>query len=65
MYFAAKDEKELARIYDEIDRLEKSEIKSKIYYEYTERFAPFALGALLLLSLEWLAAKKFLRSLPE
>jgi len=64
-YFPAADVRELERIYDEIDRLEKSEVKSTIHYEYTERFMPFALSALVLLSLEFFAAKKLLRSLPE
>ncbi len=64
-YFAAKDERELARIYEAIDRLEKSELKSKIYYEYTEQFAPFAMLGLLLISVEALVSKKILRSLPE
>lgn len=64
-YFAARSEKELEAIYDEIDRLEKSDVKSKIYYEYTEQFAWFAGLALLLLLTEWLLRSHFLRSVHE
>lgn len=64
-YFGAQNGAELARIYEEIDRMEKSEVKSAVHYRYTERFAPFALAALALLLAAWLAERWFLRSLPE
>ncbi|MBI5177880.1 MAG: VWA domain-containing protein [Nitrospinae bacterium] len=64
-YFAATDARELERIYEEIDRLEKSEVKSTVHFEYAERFMPFALVGLFLLCAEFVAAKKFIRSLPE
>ena len=64
-YFAARSEKELEDIYNEIDKLEKSDVKSKIYYEYTEQFAWFAGLALLLLFTEWLLRNRFLRSVHE
>ncbi len=64
-YFAARNEKELEGIYDEIDRLEKSEIKTKVFYEYTEWFHLPVKAALLLLLGEWLMGARFLRRLPE
>lgn len=64
-YYAARNENELEKIYGEIDRLEKSEVKSRIYYEYTEEFTFPAGFALLLLILEWFSHNRFLRKLPE
>jgi Ca-activated chloride channel family protein len=64
-YYAARSEKELEDIYDEIDKLEKSDVKSKIYYEYTEQFARFVALALLLLLAEWILKSRYLRSVHE
>lgn len=64
-YFSAEKGGELDRIYGEIDQLEKSDVKSKVYYDYTERFAPFALAALALLIAAWSLEQSPLRSLPE
>lgn len=52
LYFRATNNKTLKNIYDEIDRLEKSEINEIKYYNYTELFARFLLPALILLLLE-------------
>src|SRR5210317_194763 len=48
----AEDGDALRAVYSEIDELEKSEIESIRYMDYTERFTPFALCALVLLALE-------------
>lgn len=40
-YFRAFDEKNLAKIYDQIDKLEKSKIKTKRYYDAREYFSVF------------------------
>ncbi len=64
-YFSAQNEQELASIYAEIDRLEKSELKSTVYRIYTEQFALFAGLALLLILLQWVLEKSALRSLPS
>lgn len=64
-YFSAQKENELAGIYAEIDRLEKSELKSTVYHRYTERFGLFAGLALLLILLQWILEKGALRSLPS
>ncbi|MDH5543162.1 MAG: VWA domain-containing protein [Nitrospinota bacterium] len=64
-YYAARNEKELTGIYDEIDHLEKSEVKSNIYYEYTEQFTWLAGLALFPLLFEWILRNRFLRSLHE
>jgi len=48
----ADDEVSLRAIYKEIDKLEKSEIRSVRYLEYRERFMGFAVTALVLIVLE-------------
>lgn len=52
-YFRATDNDKLEEIYDEINKLEKTEIEEFKYYKYEEKFRPliFLAGALLLL--EW------------
>lgn len=52
-YFRATDNESLEEIYDEINKLEKTEIEEFKYYKYEEKFRPliFLAGALLLL--EW------------
>lgn len=51
LYFRAKDRSELAKIYLEIDKLEKTELEVTTVKRYKEQFHPFAwIGALLLLS---------------
>lgn len=64
-YYSAQNERELAGIYAEIDRLEKSELKSTVYHLYTEWFGLFAGLALLLILSQWLLEKSALRSLPS
>lgn len=52
-YFRATDNEKLEEIYEEIDSLEKTEIEEFRYYNYDEKYRPFALlaGALLLFEL--------------
>ena len=52
LYFRATNNKSLKDIYQEIDKLEKSEINEVKYYNYTELFARFLLPAFILLVLE-------------
>jgi Ca-activated chloride channel family protein len=51
-YFRASSNSKLAEIYDEINKLETTEIKELRYYDYDEKFRPFALAAGVLLLLE-------------
>ncbi len=51
-YFRAKDEDSLRNIYDHINKLEKSEIKSKEYTLYSELYHYFLYVALLMIFLE-------------
>jgi Ca-activated chloride channel family protein len=51
-YFRATDNTSLKAVYDEINELEKSEIKDKRYQNYIEKFPPFLWIALILIIVE-------------
>ncbi len=51
-YFRAQNEKALEEIYKEIDKLEKTDIKTMIYLRHTDWFMWLVIPALLLLALE-------------
>lgn len=53
-YFRARNNNELTKIYEQIDKLEKVKIAVTRYHKKTERYLPFAILALLFLSLEFL-----------
>ncbi len=53
-YFRAHNNQELQGIYQQIDKLEKVKIAVTQFHKKTERFLPFALAAIILLSLEFL-----------
>ena len=53
-YFRAHNNNELTQIYQQIDKLEKVKIAVTQYHKKTERYLPFAIIALILLSLEFL-----------
>ena len=62
-YFRATSNESLESVYNEIDQLEKSEVKSAKMYHYTEHFRTFlwiALGVLLLDALLRWVMYKFL-----
>lgn len=51
-YYRATNNASLAAIYEDIDKLEKTKIEVSSYKQYAELFFPFALAAILFLSLE-------------
>lgn len=63
-FFLARDAEALDTIYREIDALERSEIESIRFVDYKELFLPFALAALLLLSLESILGNTVFRKIP-
>ena len=63
-YQRATDSESLTDIYSRIDKLEKTQIKSIAYYDYKERFAPWAIAAISLIGLEILASTTIFRKLP-
>jgi len=60
----AEDADAMRRIYEEIDRLETSEIESVRYLDYRELFTPFALAGLLVLLCEAALASTVFRRIP-
>tara|TARA_R110000868_G_scaffold4910_1_gene30591 strand:- start:2092 stop:3090 length:999 start_codon:yes stop_codon:yes gene_type:complete len=61
-YFRATDNKKLEAIYEEINKLEKTEVEEFKYYKYEERFRPWVYLAGVLLLVEWLARNTLFRS---
>src|SRR5210317_44494 len=61
-YFRATDNQKLESIYQEINKLEKTEIEEFKFYSYEEKYRLWALIAFALLSLEFLLNKTLLRS---
>lgn len=61
-YFRATDNKKLEEIYDEINKLEKTDIEEFKYYNYEEKFRPLVLLAGILLLFELLLRFTIFRS---
>lgn len=62
-YFRATSNESLERIYDEIDQLEKSDIKSNKFYNYKEYFHLFLWIALIVLMLDALLRWQFYKTI--
>jgi Ca-activated chloride channel family protein len=63
-YFRAQNAAELQDIYDQIDTMEKTEIKSMSYTTYHERFFPWLAAGALLVLVEMLLAHTLFRRIP-
>lgn len=63
-YFRATDEASLQQIYDDIDRLEKTEIEVTTINRYSEEYHRFIMMGLLLLFLEFILRYTVLRTIP-
>ncbi|ALM08610.1 aerotolerance regulator BatA [Sediminicola sp. YIK13] len=61
-YFRATNNSKLEAIYEEINKLEKTEVEEFKYYKYEEKFRSFVLLAGVLLLLEWLLRNTLFRS---
>ena len=61
-YFRATDNEKLEAIYDEINKLEKTEVEEFKYYKYEEKFRPWILLAGALLLAEWFLRNTLFRS---
>lgn len=64
VFRVAENEQSLREIYEEIDRMEKSEIESVRYIDYRELFVPFAFTALCLVLLEVTLVNVIFRRIP-
>lgn len=62
-YYRATDNRSLAAIYNDIDKLEKTKVEISSYKHYAELFFPFALLAIICLALEMLLRYTVFRSL--
>lgn len=63
-FFMAEDEKSLRAIYEEIDKMETSEIESVRFVDYKELFASFAIAALCVMMAEVALANTMFRRIP-
>jgi Ca-activated chloride channel family protein len=63
-YYRATDTENLRKIYDEIDRLEKTKMEEKGYTEFVELFPVFLIPALALILIEIILANTVLRRVP-
>jgi Ca-activated chloride channel family protein len=63
-YFRARSEKELEQIYEEIDEMEKTEIKVSEYVQYKELFPSVVFLGLALLVMEILLGQTIFRKIP-
>lgn len=61
-YFRATNNEKLEEIYDEINKLEKTEIEEFKYYKYEEKFRPLILLAGALLLIEWALRNSIFKS---
>ena len=60
----AEDAETLREIYEEIDKMEKSEIESVRFIDYRESFLQFALAGLLLIIVEIILQSTVFRKIP-
>ena len=63
-YFRARDKEALKNVYSQIDQLEKSKVETTRIRKTEEKFLPFVLAALGLLSLELLLSWSVFRRFP-
>ena len=64
-YFRATDATSLARIYDEIDRLERTKVSELRYLQYHEHYGWFVLSGLGLVVLATLGSATVFRRIPS
>jgi Ca-activated chloride channel family protein len=64
MFFRAQNSEALREIYDEIDKMEKTEIKSISHYSHTEYFYPWLLIGFIIIMIEMILGKTVFRRIP-
>ena len=62
IYFRATDNQKLEEIYDEINKLEKTEIEEFKYYNYEEKYRSLIVLALALIVFEWILRSSVFKS---
>lgn len=63
-FFRAKNAESLKQIYDQIDKMEKTVIKTKTYLSYAEKFYPWVWAGFLVLLLELILQQTRFRRIP-
>jgi len=63
-YYRAKNEEELKAVYDEIDKLEKTEIEINVFKRYSDEFAWFVWTGMILFFMEILLRWTLLKTMP-
>jgi len=63
-FFRAQSPEKLAAIYDEIDKMEKTEIKTTIYTSFEEKFYPWLAAGFILLLIELILQNTKFRRIP-
>jgi len=63
-FFRAQNAEKLREIYDTIDKMEKTQIKTKLYTSYADRFFPWLIAGCLLLFAESLLSHTWFRRIP-
>ena len=63
-YFRAEDAASLERVYEQIDKMERTEAKVKEYMEYEELFARFAFPGLLFILAGFVLENTRFRKIP-
>ena len=62
LYFRATDARRLQEIYDEINKLEKTEIEEMKFYNYNEKYRIFAIISFSILAFHWLMKNLIFKS---
>ena len=62
LYFRATDARRLQEIYDEINKLEKTEIEEMKFYNYNEKYRIFAIISLTILTFHWIMKNLIFKS---
>ena len=63
-FFMATDRQQLKKIYDDIDSMEKSKIRTRTFTKYREQFAPWLIAGTILLLVELLLSRTRLMRVP-
>jgi Ca-activated chloride channel family protein len=63
-FFRAQNTEKLKEIYDTIDKMEKTQIKTKLYTTYADHFFPWVVAGAVILFLETIASYTWLRRVP-
>jgi Ca-activated chloride channel homolog len=63
-FFRAQNTEKLKEIYDTIDKLEKTQIKTKLYTSYADRFYPWLIWGIAVLIAEYILSHTWLRRIP-